>query len=408
MKALTFNYHILNSPKYLLMNALSRRWPQLIFSSWALAQLREVPEPKLLGPHWVNIKPKLSGLCGSDLSVIKCRESLTLQPFASFPFIFGHEVCGEIAEVGDAVEGFSPGDRVTVMPGLGCLTRGIDPPCPMCAQGRSQLCQKSTEGSLAAGMFVGSNADTAGFISEMGVAHESQLCKVPEGISDENVVLVEPFATALHMVVGNPIQPGETVLVFGCGVMGLCTIAALKALHPNIRILAVEPDPFHSEVAKGMGAAEVIRPDGRKFYRRIAELTGAKMFTPLATKPILIGGVDRVFDAVGSTETIETSLRILASGGCFNLLGIGEPKRLDWTPVWLKELTLRGIYGAQEEDIGGQRMHDFDLALKLYEEGKADIAHMVTHRFSLDRWKEAFETVLSKGKSKAIKVVFTP
>jgi L-iditol 2-dehydrogenase len=405
MKALTFNYSI---PKYLLTGVLAPRWPDVIFSSWSLTGVREVPEPPLLGPHWVKIKPRLAGLCGSDMSIIRCHESLTLQPFASFPFIFGHEVCGEIAEVGNAVKGFEVGDRVTVMPALSCAARGIDPPCPMCAQGRNQLCYNYTEGDLAPGMFVGSNADTAGFISEMGVAHSSQLCKVPQGISDENVVLTEPFATALHMVVANPVQPAETVLVFGCGVMGLCTIAGLKALHPQARILAVEPDPFHGEIAREMGAQEVIAPGGKKFYRRMAELTGAKMYTPLATKPILIGGVDRIFDTVGTTDTIEASLRILANGGDFNLLGIGAPKGLDWTPVWLKELTLRGIYGAQQEEIEGERLHDFDLAMRLYAEGKVDIGRMVTHRYSLDEWREALMAASAKGKNKAIKVAFTP
>jgi threonine dehydrogenase-like Zn-dependent dehydrogenase len=405
MKALTFNYSI---PKYLLTGALSRRWPQVIFSSWSLTGVREVPEPGLPGAHWVKIRPKLAGLCGSDMSIIRCRESLTLQPFASFPFIFGHEVCGEIAEVGPAVEGFAPGDRVTVMPALGCATRDIEPLCPMCAAGRNQLCYNFTAGSLAPGMFVGSNADTGGFISEMGVAHDSQLCRVPDGISDENVVLTEPFATALHMIVQNDVQDGENLLVFGCGVMGLCTIAGLKALHPQAKVLAVEPDRFHAEVAKDMGADEIIPPAGRDFYERIAELTGARMFRPLGTRPILVGGVDRVFDAVGTTRTVEASLRVLANGGEYNLLGIGAPRGLDWTPVWLKELTLRGIYGAQEEQIGGGRKHDFDLAMELYSAHNVDISHMVTHRFRLDQWQEALKTSSEKGKSRAIKVVFTP
>lgn len=408
MKALTFNFSISDAPKYLLTNILARKHKRVLNSSWALAQLRDVPEPDLRGPDWVKIRPRLSGICGSDLSVIKCRESLTWQPFASFPFIFGHEVCGDIVEVGDAVEGFCTGDRVTVKPGLGCLPRGIDPVCRQCAEGRNQLCENSTEGSLAAGSYTGCNADTAGFISEIGVAHQSQLCKVPDGVNDENAVLTEPFSVALHMVVGNQIQPGETVLVFGCGAIGLCTVAALKALNPGVRILAVEKDSFHSEVAREMGVEAVLQPDDHKFYRRVAELTGAKLYTPLGTKPFLVGGVDRVFDIVGSTQTVSTSLRVLAIGGCLNLLGIGQPRNVDWTPIWMKELTLRGIYGAQEEELEGEKMHDFDLALRLYTEGKVDLTHIVTHRFTLDRWKEALEAALAKGRSKAIKVVFTP
>ena len=405
MKALTFDYTI---PRYLLTGALSDRWPQVLTSSIAPMQVREVEEPGLLGPDWVKVKPRLSGFCGSDLSIAKCHESLTLEPFSSNPFVVGHEVCGEIAEVGEAVEGLAPGDRVTVMPALGCLQRRIDPPCRMCARGRYQLCENWTEGSLAAGMFIGSTRGLPGFISEMGVAHSAQVYKVPDKVSDENAVLTEPFSTPLTMVVNNHVQAGETALVFGHGVMGLCTIAALGALHPDVRILGVEVDPHHSEVARGMGVEEVVKPGGKQFYKRIAELTGAKMYTPQMAKPILIGGVDRVFDAVGSTDTLNASLRILANGGTYNLLGITQIKKIDWTPVWLKELTLKGIYAYQEEEIEGKRVHDFELALDLFERDKVDLSHLITHRFTLDEWPKALDTALNKGRERAIKIVFIP
>ena len=405
MKALTFEYSI---PRYLLTGFLCDRWPQVLYSRMAPVRMREVQEPRLPGPEWVKIKPRISGLCGSDISLAKCHESLTMQPFASFPFVMGHEACGDVAETGAAVEGFEPGDRVMVMPVLSCRQRGIDPPCRMCTQGRYQLCENWTEGSLPAGMFVGSTAGVPGFISEMGVAHVAQLYKVPAEVSDENAVLTEPFSSGLTMVLSNHLRPGETVLVIGLGVMGLCTVAALRALHPDVRILGVEVDPFHSGVAKDMGVEEVLKPGGKQYYRRLAELTGAKMYTPFLAKPILIGGVDRVFDAVGSTDSVNTSLRVLASGGTYNMLGISMVKRVDWVPVWLKELTLKGVYAYQEENIGGRRIHDFELAFELYTQGKADLSHLITHRFTLDEWPKALDTALNKGRDKAIKVVFTP
>lgn len=405
MKALTFAYSI---PRYLLTGALADRMPRVLFSGLAPVQLREVPEPELPGPDWVKIRPRLAGLCGSDLSIIRCHESLTLQPFASYPFVLGHEVCGEVAELGPGVEGFSPGERVAVIPWLACRERGIHPPCRMCAQGRPQLCENFTEGRFAPGMFAGSNADVPGFISEMGVAPQHNLVKVPENLSDENVVMVEPFSTCLHMVLANDIQPGETLLVFGCGVMGLCTLAALKALHPENRVLAVEPDPFHAGLARELGADEVVAPGGRKFYRRVAELTGAKMHTPLAADPLLIGGVDRVFDAVGNTRTVQASFRILANGGAYNLLGIAPIGRIDWTPVWLKELTIRGIYGSQRDTWQGATAFDFEIAIRLMEEGKIDLSHLVTHRFRLDQYHQALEVALNKGKHHAVKVAFVP
>jgi len=404
MKALTLK---MNIPAYLLTGALSGIRPQVVFSSWAPVQMREIEAPKLIGPEWVTVKPRLSGFCGSDLGTVLCHESLTMEPFPSFPCVLGHEVCGEIAEIGGKVDGFAPGDRVVVMPALSCGPRRIEPSCRMCALGRYHLCENITEGSLAPGMYVGICKDAPGFISEMGVAHVSQLYKAPESVSDENAVLVEPFSTALHMVVANPIEDGETVMVIGHGVMGLCTVAALKALHPDVRIIGVEVDPFHSEVAKQMGVEEVIKPGGKQFYKRVAAITGAKMYTPTMTQPILLGGVDRVFDAVGSTSTIHAALRIIAGGGWYNLLGITQVKKVDWTPVWFKELTLRGIYAYQDEVVNGETIHDFELAIRLLEQGKADLSHLVTHRFTLGEWHKALDTAMNKGRERAIKIVFT-
>ncbi len=405
MKALTFEYSI---PRYLLTGALSRKWPSILFTEWAPVQVRDVPEPVLPGDDWVKVRPRLAGLCGSDLSMIRCRESLTLQPFASFPFVLGHEVCGEIAEMGSAVEGFRVGERVAVMPILSCRERGIDPPCRPCSQGRLQLCENFTKGRFSPGMFAGSNADVPGSISEMTMAPFYDLIKIPEKLRDEDVVMVEPLATCLHMVIANDIQPGETLLVFGCGVMGLCTLAALRALHPHCRLIAVEPDSFHAQLAMDLGAEKVIPPGGKAFYREIAELTGAKMYTPIMTKPLLIGGPDRVFDTVGSTETVESSLRILANGGTYNLLGISPVKRIDWTPVWLKELTLRGIYGSQMEHWRGRDITDFEIAIQLMEQGEVKLGHLVTHRFSLNQYHKALEVALNKGRYHAVKIAFTP
>jgi threonine dehydrogenase-like Zn-dependent dehydrogenase len=406
LKALSFKYSI---PRYLLTGLLDRRWPGILFSNLAPVQLREVPEPVLPGPAWVKIKPRLSGLCGSDMGIISCHESLTLQPFASYPFVLGHEVCGDIVEAGREVEGFEVGDRVTVMCMLGCEPRGITPPCRECAAGRSQLCENFTTGSLPAGTIVGATADVPGYLSELGVAHVSQLYKIPPEVSDEAAVMTDPFASGLHMAIQNDIQPGETLLVFGCGVMGLATVAALHALHPDCRLLAVEPSPFHADMARRMGVEEVLPgPLNRKFYRRLAELTGAKMFTPLMTRPLLAGGVDRVFDTVGSTDTINTSLRVLRGGGWFNLLGIGEPKHVDWTPVWFKELTIKGVYGYQQEEHRGEKLHDFELALRLHQEGRADLTPLVTHRFKLDQWQEALDVAMHKGEHRAVKIAFVP
>lgn len=298
---------------------------------------------------------------------------------------------------------------MTVNPMLGCLPRGIDPPCKYCARGQTQLCVNFTEGRLSPGTIIGATAGVPGFLSECGVAHQSQVFNIPDEVSDEAAVLTDPFSNGIHMARINPVSEGETLMVIGCGVMGSCAIAALKAVHPGARLLAVESDPHNSEVARGLGVEEVIAPPfDKKFYRRVAELTGAKMHTPLMSKPLLIGGPDRIFDTVGSTETIETSLRILANGGWFNLLGIGAPKKIDWTPVWLKELTLRGMYGYEVTPNMGSDEHDYDIALRLHKEGRVDLAPLVTHKFALSDWPRALDVALNKGRNQAIKIAFHP
>ena len=100
--------------------------------------------------------------------------------------------------------------------------------------------------------------------------------------------------------------------------------------------------------------------------------------------------------------------RVLANGGFYNLLGISPIGRLDWTPVWLKELTIRGIYGYQYESWQGATAPDFEIAIRLMEEGRIDLSHLVTHRFRLDQYHQALDVALNKGKHHAVKVAFVP
>ena len=405
MKAIQFKYNI---PRYLVTHYLASRFPRVVTTPISPTQLREIPEPTLPGPKWVKIRPTITGICGSDMSIFTCHESFTLAPFASYPFVVGHEVCGEIIEMGSDVEGFEVGERVTVCGVLGCVARDIEPPCRMCQRGLPMLCENFTEGRLQAGMFVGSSADASGFMAEVGVAHESHLLKIPDGVSSEDASVVEPFACTLHMVLLNEVKDDETVLVYGCGVMGLCTIAALRVVGFTGRILAVEPSLFNADRAKQVGADEVINPATGKdhIYRVVAERTGAKLYKPILNRPLLIGGVDRVFDTIGISGSIDTSLRILANRGTFNLLGITEPKGMDWTPIWLKELTIQGIYGYGMENYEGRREHAFALALELLAQGKLDLAQFITHRFTLDQWRRALQVCMHKAANRAIKVSF--
>ncbi|HVF74884.1 MAG TPA: alcohol dehydrogenase catalytic domain-containing protein, partial [Acidimicrobiales bacterium] len=201
MKALVFERSL---PKYGAAMVAGRLKPG---SGARVGPLRlaEVDEPELPGPGWHRVRPRLAGICGSDLATIDGKSSRYFQPIVSFPFVPGHEI---VADAGD-------GGRVVVEAVLGCVPRGIEPPCPFCAAGSAGSCQNVALGDLEPGLQIGYCADTGGGWSTALVAHETQLHPVPEAMSDEGAVMVEPAACAVHAVLRAGLEQPGTVVVLG-------------------------------------------------------------------------------------------------------------------------------------------------------------------------------------------------
>jgi threonine dehydrogenase-like Zn-dependent dehydrogenase len=222
-------------PRYLLMRAGAKRVKGLDTSRLSPLQLEEVAEPKLPTPEWVRVRPLLSGICGSDLGTLSAESSPYFSPITSPPFVMGHEILGEVVEDNS---GLSSGERVVVEPALGCVVRGIEPPCAYCAFGRYALCVNVAKGDISPGIQTGFCGDTGGGWSEGTlVAHPSQLYRVPEEVSDEAAVAIEPLACAVHAALKVNPGPEETVLVIGAGSVGLFVVAALKQLTRPGRIV---------------------------------------------------------------------------------------------------------------------------------------------------------------------------
>lgn len=405
MKAIQFTESI---PRYLLTKAAGWAYKPAFWGPQSVLRYRQVPRPPLPGPGWVRVKTRYGGICGSDVGSICLKSSLALSAYLSFPFTLGHESVGVVEETGPEVEGFSAGDRVVVEPLLPCATRGIQEPCEFCQRGEFSQCQNFAEGELSAGFSIGFCRDVGGSWSPYYVAHQSQLFPVPDGVSDENGVMVEPFCVALHAVARSLPQDGDTVVVLGSGVIGLCTVAALRALDSRARIVVVAKYPFQGEMARRYGADEVTYLGERDYFQALAQSLGGRLLRPVLGKPVLVGGgADLVYECVGSPRSIDDSLRLARSGGTVVLLGLASVLRgLDWTPIWLKELTVRGSDWYGMETIQGQRVRGFQLALQWMAEGKLDLAPMVTHRFRLDDYKRALAITTHKGRHKVIKSVF--
>ncbi|HET7566015.1 MAG TPA: zinc-binding dehydrogenase [Gemmatimonadaceae bacterium] len=403
MKAIRFAAPIPTYAVTLAAGALSER---LFIGPHACTTYGNVPEPDLPTEQWVRIRTRLGGICGSDLNVVRLKASPSTSPFSSFPFVLGHENVGEVIEVGRAVRRVRVGDRVTANPLLCCEPRGITPPCPACAEGHHSQCVHFTEGAIPPGMLIGTTRSLGGSWGEQFVAHESQLVRVPEAMTDEQAVLIEPFACSVHAVRANRPRSAERVLVIGAGSIGLLTLAALRAIAPDAHVTVLARHRFQGEHAKRLGAERIVSARG-DYMDALADAAETTLLRPVIGKRVGVGGFDMTYVCIGGERGMDDAMRFTRAGGTIVLLGNSSTMNgLDWTPLWLKELTVRGslCYGAHQH--ASPALNAFDEAASLIASGQAPIASLLTHTFPLSEYRAALATAMDKGEAQSVKVAF--
>lgn len=394
-------------PRYLLTKAIGALYTPIYWSPLAVLQYRDVNVPSLPGPEWVKIKTLNGGICGSDMNAVFLNDSLALTTMVSFPLTLGHENVGLIAELGEDVNGFTTGERVVVEPLLPCVTRNIQPVCEFCQRGEYGLCQNFAEGDIAAGMSIGHCTDTGGSWSPYFVAHQSQLFRLSESISDENALMLDAFCTTLHPVLRNFPDDSDKVLIIGAGVVGLCTVIALRLSGSQVHVTVVAKYPFQGQMAEQYGADEIVLIGESDPYTTVAGNNDGKLYQPAMGKRVLVGGADIVFECVGNAGSIDDSLRLARSGGKVVLVGLASiPKGVDWTPIWMNELTIKGSFWCSTEYVDQKPVRTYQIALDWMSEGKLDLTNMVTHRFRLEDFKQALSITSNRGKNQVIKSVF--
>lgn len=406
MKALVFNPTI---PRFLATKVLSRVSPAAVWARTSPLQLRELPEPSLPGDEWVRVGVRLGGICGSDLHTIRLETSPAMSALTSFPFVPGHENVVDVLEAGKGVPDVRPGQRVTVEPALPCVARGVSP-CPQCTAGRYNLCLRTTEGHLSPGLMIGACRDTGGSWSAAFVAHRSQVLPVPDGVTDEAALMAEPMACAVHPLLSSPVSDRSTVLVIGGGVIGQCAIAAVRVIGSRARIVALVRHPFQGEEARRQGADRVVLLQrGDRYYDELADAVGGTLRRPMIGRRVLIGGADLTIECVGSPRSLDDAMRLTGPGGRVILLGLAAmPSGVDWTPIWWKELRVTGSYIYGMERAEGRTAKTMELVLDWMGQGRLHLERLVTHRFPLHAFGDAFRTAMGKAESKAFKVVFAP
>ena len=364
-------------------------------------RLTDLDPPALPGPGWHHVRPRLAGICGSDLATVDGRSSRYFENIVSFPFVPGHEIVGTVERSFAEDGALATGTRVVVESVIGCIPRGIVPPCPACAEGRVGGCERVAFGHIAPGLQIGYCSDTGGGWSAAGlVAHESQLHPVPEALSDAEAVMVEPAACAVHAALAARVVPGDTVAVLGAGTLGLTTVAALRTLTEPGTLLVGAKHAHQRRLAEELGADLAVSPDqlGRAVRLQSRSLALSERSRRLT------GGADVVLDCVGSAESLEASLSMVCPRGRVVLTGMPGELRVDLASLWHREVTLAGAYAYGTEDVGGQSKRTFDLAMDLVT--GSGLGRLVSARYPLDRFEDALAHAGAAGRRGAVKIVF--
>jgi len=373
MKALVFERKL---AKYAAAAVAGRFVPGMGASVGPIS-LQDVDEPELPAAGWVRVRTRLSGICGSDLATIDAKSSRYFEPIVSFPFTPGHEVVGDLDD----------GTRVALIPILTCVTRGITPVCAHCAADQPNLCERIAFGHLEPGLQTGFCESTGGGWGIAFVAHESQLVSVPDDLSDEDAVLIEPTACAINAIGMTP--PGDTAII-GAGTVGLLTLAAAR-LNSGLRnIVVAAKHPAQVAWAKELGATQVVPP------KELPAAVRARTHSLIAGGQ-LTGGYDNVIDCIGSDDSIAQALSIVAPRGEVLLVGMPGPEtKVDLTPLWHRQVRLSGAYAYT-------RAH-FDMAIELVRELK--LGRLVTASYPLSRYRDAIDHAANAGARGAVKIAF--
>lgn len=326
----------------------------LIFDGPGRLRLDRVPVPQP-GPGEVLVRVRSATICGSDVRIVSGRKTRDVRP--GHPI--GHECAGTVAAVGDGISGYEPDERVAVCVVVSCGD------CEFCRADKENLCNERitlgyhTDGAFAEYMLIPAHA--------MG---RGNLFKLPEEIPIESGPLIEPMACCLNGQLEMGLDESvQSLVIFGAGPIGLYHLLLAKAGFAGRKVTVVEPMAHRRDHARGLGADCVCDPD---------ECDAVEQF-------------DGAIVAVGVPELVNTALRAVRRNGRLNLFAgfdAGTSAVIDPNAIHYKQIT---VTGASES-----RRRDYAEAMELIRSGKVDISPLVTHRFSLDEYEEAFR-VASDG-----------
>ncbi len=323
--------------------------------------MSEVPVPEI-GHNDVLIRIHKTSICGTDVHIWNWDH--WSQGRIPLGMHVGHEYVGRIAALGSEVTGYALGERVT---GEGHIVCGH---CRRCRAGQRHLCRDA----------VGVGVDRPGAFAEYLSLPASNLFRVPESVSDEVATIFDPFGNAAHTALSFDLV-GEDVLVTGAGPIGAMAVAI--ASHVGVRnVIATDVNPYRLELARTMGATRVVDVSTEDLRTVMAEQGMAE-------------GFDVALEMSGNPGAFRQMLDTMAHGGRVAMLGIfADDVAIDWGQVIFKGLRIKGVYGREMFETW------YKMASLL--QAGLDLTPLITHRFAIEDFAEAFAVTASGNSGKVI------
>ena len=317
-------------------------------------RLGDIPEPRP-GPRQVKVRIRAVGICGSDVHYYK--HGRIGEVVVESPIVAGHEAAGEVAELGEGVEGLTVGQRVAIEPGRSC---GV---CEWCLAGRPNLCPD---------VRFRCTPPHDGLMCEFAVLAAHQCIPVPDALSFEEAAMLEPFQVAVHASNLMGPVPGETAAVVGAGCIGLGCMEMAK-VGGAARLIVPDKLGYRLDLARQLGATDTVNVSEEDPAEAVQRLTDGR-------------GADVVFECSNRAAGAPQAYDLAAIGGRVCLIGIPEEDEiiLDAHDPRRKELRIQYVH--RSRDAAQQ-------AVPLLATGRVDVASWITHRVGLADAPQVFETV---------------
>ena len=327
-------------------------------------------DPSIEAPTDAIVKIDTTTICGTDLHILKGDV-----PTVAEGRTLGHEAVGTVVETGSAVMNVQEGDKVLVS----CISA-----CGRCMYCKQAMYSQCLNGG---GWILGHLVDGVQAEYARTPFADTSLYKVPEGISDEQVLfLADILPTGFEIgVLNGTVKPGDTVAVVGAGPVGLAAIMTSKLYGPG-KVVAIDLADSRLESARAFGADETINNSSDDAVERVKEMTGGL-------------GANVVIEAVGVPATFELCTELVRPGGHVANVGVhGQPATLHLETLWIKNITIT---------TGLVDTSSTPTLLKLVSEGRLDPTPFATHRFELNEMMDAYDVFADAANTNAMKVVLS-